>query len=96
MSGRGESIARKENYCEIDPNKKDQWGIPVLRFKYQWSDQELKQAKHMHDTFEEIIVNMGGIPLGEKPGRDQNFGLHTPGSIIHEVGTTRMGDDHKK
>jgi len=96
MSGRGESIARKENYCEIDPNKKDQWGIPVLRFKYQWSDQELKQAKHMHDTFEEIIVNMGGIPLGEKPGRDKNFGLHTPGRIIHEVGTTRMGDDPKK
>ena len=96
MSGRGESIARKENYCEIDPNKKDQWGIPVLRFNYQWSDQELKQAKHMHDTFEEIIVNMGGIPLGEKPGRDKSFGLHTPGRIIHEVGTTRMGDDPKK
>ncbi|MGB1171419.1 MAG: GMC family oxidoreductase [Flavobacteriaceae bacterium] len=96
MSGRGESIARKENYCEIDPNKKDQWGIPVLRFHYQWSDQELKQAKHMHDTFEEIIVNMGGIPLGEKPGREKNFGLHTPGRIIHEVGTTRMGNDPKK
>ncbi|MGB0256181.1 MAG: GMC oxidoreductase, partial [Flavobacteriaceae bacterium] len=96
MSGRGESIARKENYCEIDPNKKDQWGIPVLRFHYQWSDQELKQAKHMHDTFEEIIVNMGGIPLGEKPGKDKNFGLHTPGRIIHEVGTTRMGNDPKK
>ena len=29
MDGRGESIARKENYCEIDPDKKDQWGIPV-------------------------------------------------------------------
>ena len=96
MSGRGESIARKENYCEIDPNKKDKWGIPVLRFNYQWSDQELKQAKHMHDTFEEIIVNMGGIPLGEKPGSDKNFGLHTPGRIIHEVGTTRMGNDPKK
>ena len=96
MSGRGESIARKENYCEIDPNKKDQWGIPVLRFHYQWSDQELKQAKHMHDTFEEIIINMGGIPLGEKPGKDKNFGLHTPGRIIHEVGTTRMGNDPKK
>lgn len=96
MSGRGECIARKENYCEIDPNKKDQWGIPVLRFNYQWSDQELKQAKHMHDTFEEIIINMGGIPLGEKPGKDKNFGLHTPGRIIHEVGTTRMGNDPKK
>lgn len=96
MDGRGESIARKENYCEIDPDKKDQWGIPVLRFNYKWSDEELKQARHMQDTFEEIITNMGGIPLGKKPGRDKNYGLQTPGRIIHEVGTTRMGDDPKK
>ena len=95
MSGRGESIAQKDNYCEIDPEKTDQWGIPVLRFHYKWSDQELKQARHMHDTFESIITNMGGIPLGEKPGKDKNYGLHKPGRIIHEVGTTRMGDDPK-
>ena len=95
MSGRGESIARKENYCEIDPEKVDQWGIPVLRFHYKWSDEERKQARHMHDTFEEIIVNMGGIPLGDKPGKDSDYGLHKPGRIIHEVGTTRMGSDPK-
>jgi len=95
MSGRGESIAQKDNYCEIDPEETDQWGIPVLRFHYKWSDQELKQARHMHDTFESIITNMGGIPLGEKPGKDKNYGLHKPGRIIHEVGTTRMGDDPK-
>jgi len=96
MSGRGESIARKENYCEIDPEKVDQWGIPVLRFHYQWSDEERKQARHMHDTFEEIIVNMGGIPLGDKPGKESDYGLHKPGRIIHEVGTTRMGSDPKQ
>jgi len=38
---------------------------------------------------------MGGVVLGEKPGADKNYGLHTPGRIIHEVGTTRMGDDPK-
>ncbi len=96
MSGRGESIARKENYCEIDPTTVDEFGIPVLRFNYQWSDAERKQAKHMHDTFEEIIHNLGGVALGEKPGADQNYGLHNPGRIIHEVGTTRMGSDPKK
>lgn len=95
MSGRGESIARKENYCEIDPTTVDEFGIPVLRFNYKWTDAERKQAKHMHDTFEEIIHNMGGIALGEKPGADKNYGLHNPGAIIHEVGTTRMGSDPK-
>jgi len=95
MSGRGEAIARKENYCEIDPTKVDEFGIPVLRFKYKWSDFEKKQARHMHNTFEEVIHNLGGIPLGEKPKKEQNYGLHNPGRIIHEVGTTRMGESAK-
>lgn len=95
MSGRGESVALKENYCEIDPSTVDEWGIPVLRFRYKWSDLERKQAKHMHDTFEEILTNMGGELIGEKPGPEADYGLHAPGRIIHEVGTTRMGDDAK-
>jgi len=95
MSGRGEAIPRIENYCEIDPTTVDEFGIPVLRFNYQWSDFELNQAKHMHETFEEVAHNMGGIALGTKPGKDRNNGLHNPGRIIHEVGTTRMGSDPK-
>ena len=91
MSGRGESVAMKENYCEIDPTKVDEFGIPVLRFHYKWSDFERKQARHMHNTFEEIIHNSGGIPLGDKPKKEQDYGLLNPGRIIHEVGTTRMG-----
>lgn len=95
LSGRGESIARKENYCEIDPTTVDEFGIPVLRFNYQWSDNELKQARHMHETFEEVLGNMGGKLLGDKPGPEKKYGLHNPGKIIHEVGTTRMGSDPK-
>ena len=49
----------------------------------------------MMDTFEEIIGNMGGVLLGDKPGKDSDYGLLAPGEIIHEVGTTRMGDDPK-
>jgi choline dehydrogenase-like flavoprotein len=95
LSGRGESIAQKTNYCEIDPNKVDKYGVPVLRFNYKWTDNEIKQAKHMQDTFEEIIHNMGAIPLWGKPGKEANYGLTKPGQIIHEVGTTRMGSNPK-
>ncbi len=93
FAGRGESIPRIENYCEIDPGAVDKYGIPILRFNYNWTDQEVKQAKHMQDTFEEIIHSMGGVASGEKPGADQQYGLLAPGRIIHEVGTTRMGND---
>lgn len=95
LSGRGESIAQKTNYCEIDPNKVDKYGVPILRFNYKWTDNEIKQAKHMQDTFEEIIHNMGGIPLWDKPVKESNYGINDPGWIIHEVGTTRMGNDSK-
>jgi len=93
MSGRGESIPQYENYCEIDPTMVDKFGIPVLKFHYQWTDQEVRQAKHMHDTFEDILTSMGATLLGSKPGPESKYGLAAPGRIIHEVGTTRMGNN---
>jgi len=93
MSGRGESIPRFSNYCEIDNNVVDKYGIPVLKFHYKWTDQEIKQAKHMQDTFEEILTESGAVLLGKKPGADTMYGLAAPGRIIHEVGTSRMGNN---
>ncbi len=96
MAGRGEAIAREDNYCEIDPTTVDKFGIPVLRFHYKWSDFEVKQAKHMQETFQEIMHKMGAeITWGIK-GADEDYGLAAPGRIIHEVGTVRMGNDTKK
>lgn len=93
MSGRGEMVARRENYCEIDPDTVDQYGIPVLRFNVEWSDEEYNQVRHMQETAREVIEAAGGTPLGSMPTREQGYGILTPGRIIHEVGTTRMGDD---
>lgn len=94
MAGRGTAIARADNYCEIDPNVVDKFGIPVLRFHYKWSDYEIQQAKHMQDTFQSIMHEMGA-QYGPAQGKDTNYGLEAPGRIIHEVGTVRMGDDPK-
>lgn len=95
IAGRGESIAQYDNRCTIDNNTVDKFGIPVLKFSYQWSDYERLQAKHMTDTFEEIIHNMGGQLMSEKKGKEEDYGLLAPGQIIHEVGTTRMGNNKK-
>ncbi|MEO0339981.1 MAG: GMC family oxidoreductase [Bacteroidota bacterium] len=95
LAGRGEAVARYDNRCEIDPNTVDEFGIPVLRFDYKWSDYERLQARHMHQTFEQIFEAMGATVLGETPGKDRDYGLLAPGQIIHEVGTTRMGNDPK-
>ncbi|MBV9442307.1 MAG: hypothetical protein JO217_06405 [Acidobacteriaceae bacterium] len=87
-------IPNENSYCEIDPNVVDQWGIPVLRFHFKWSQDELLQAKHMQDTFKELIEAMGGVVT--RSGNDSdNWGIARGGEIIHEVGATKMGDNPK-
>lgn len=93
FAGRGEMVPSKDCYCEVDPNTVDKWGIPVLRFHWKWSDHERKQARHMQETFREIIHTMGGEPLGPMPGPEEDYGLEPGGRIIHEAGCTRMGKD---
>ncbi|HEX8296754.1 MAG TPA: GMC family oxidoreductase [Chthoniobacteraceae bacterium] len=95
FSGRGEMIPNEQSFCELDPERKDRWGIPVLRFHWQWSEHEKKQAVHMQQTFAQIIETMGGTPLS-KPELDPEKAVMAGGTIIHEVGTTCMGDDPAK
>jgi choline dehydrogenase-like flavoprotein len=97
MAGRGEAVAREDNLCEIDPTVVDKYGIPVLRFNVKWSDYEVKQAKHMKETFKEVMHNMGAvITWGGNDDEKNDYGLEAPGKIIHEAGTVRMGNDPKK
>jgi choline dehydrogenase-like flavoprotein len=97
MAGRGEAIPIESNLCEIDPNVVDKFGIPVLRFNVKWTEHEIKQAKHMKETFKEVMHNMGAvITWGGNDDEKNNYGLSKPGEIIHEAGTVRMGNDPKK
>ena len=56
-------IPNENCYCEIDPEKKDKWGVPVLRFHWKWSEHETRQAAHSVKTFLEVIDRLGGKPI---------------------------------
>ena len=60
FAGRGEMIPNDDCYAELDPNVKDKFGIPVLRFHWKWSEHEISQAAHMQKTAADIIEAMGG------------------------------------
>jgi choline dehydrogenase-like flavoprotein len=94
FAGRGEMIPNENSYCEVDPTLKDKWGIPALRFHWQWSDHETRQAAHMQKTFAEIIGAMGGRVMGEVK-TDGAEAISPGGYIIHEVGGAMMGADRK-
>ncbi len=95
FDGRGEMIPNEGSYCEIDPKVKDRWGIPVLRFHWQWSEHETRQAAHMQRTFGEIIAAMGGR-MKEPVITDGAKAIAPGGSIIHEVGGAIMGSDRNQ
>lgn len=95
FSGRGEMIPNEKSYAEIDPDRRDQWGIPVLRFHWQWTDHEYLQVKHMQETFRALIAEMGGTVFSQMPSKEQGYGISTGGTIIHELGTVRMGSSER-
>jgi choline dehydrogenase-like flavoprotein len=93
FSGRGEMIPNAGSYCELDPEVKDRYGIPVLRFHWQFTDHEYDQVRHMQETFRALIAEMGGQATSPMPAREQGYGIAPGGRIIHELGGARMGSD---
>jgi choline dehydrogenase-like flavoprotein len=86
----GEVPPRYDNYVEIDPEVRDAWGIPVLRFNIEWGPNEHAMAKDMVETQREMIKAAGAEILEERTTP------LPPGWSIHEAGTARMGGDPNK
>jgi choline dehydrogenase-like flavoprotein len=90
MGGFGEVLARYENYVSIDPDVKDKWGIPVLRFHHRFGDNERKMAADMAAAAREMFEQAGIEVVAAR------HEMLTEGWSIHELGTARMGTDAKK
>jgi choline dehydrogenase-like flavoprotein len=89
MGGFGEVLPRYENAIELDPDMKDRWGIPVIRFNYRFGDNEKKMAEDMVAEAQ-AMFEAAGIEILSVRRR-----LLTEGWSIHELGTARMGSDPK-
>lgn len=85
----GECLARKENRVEIDRNRVDAWGIPVLKISAEWGDNEKKLWNDGREQAAEMLRAAGAADV-HLTGQ-----FSVPGFCIHEVGTARMGNDPK-
>jgi glucoside 3-dehydrogenase (cytochrome c) catalytic subunit len=90
LGGFGEVLPRYENYVDLDPEVKDRWGIPVLRFHYKFGDNEKKMCEDMADAAQEMMEAAGFTVVSLRRS------LLTEGWSIHELGVARMGTDPKK
>ncbi|GAB3013782.1 GMC family oxidoreductase [Bowmanella dokdonensis] len=85
---RGEMLPNPGAYMEIDDKVQDKWGIPVPKFHFRWSENELRQVEHGLKTARLLLETMGAT-VGDVPAAEK--AISKGGEIIHEVGTTRMG-----
>jgi len=87
----GEVLPYKDNRITVDEDRKDRFGVPLLRIRYQLGENEAKMIDRMYDVVEEILHTMKAEPLPYKRGDHDRLG-----SAIHEHGCVRMGDDPKR
>ncbi len=90
LGGFGECLARWENYCELDKNLVDAWGVPVLRINASYGENELNMGEDIAVSAAEMLE-----AAGAKDIRLQHT-VDPFGHAIHEVGVARMGNDPKK
>ena len=86
----GESLARWDNFCDIDPGLKDSWGIPALRINMTHGPNESAMMEDAAVAAAEMLEAAGAKNI------KINTGLQMPGMAIHELGTARMGAESKK
>ena len=89
FQGYGECLPSHGNYVELDEEKVDAWGIPVLKIHCAWGDNERAIRRDMAATAAEMLDSAGARQI--QPFIDDD----PPGFSIHEMGTARMGRDPK-
>jgi len=77
------------NYVDIDPEKKDIFGIPQLRFHFQWGENELLDVATLQAGDDGYVQGDGRRTVGmdDEPNR--------PGTSLHETAVCRFGNDPK-
>ncbi len=85
----GETIPRETNQLSLDANKKDDWGIPLLKTSITYSDNEEKMIKDFFEQMTEMYTKAGFTDI------KTNDSHQAPGLDIHEMGGVRMGKDPK-
>ncbi len=82
------SLPTPTNYVDIDPEKNDIFGIPQLRFHFEWGENELMMWEHSKQVIVDLFKAAGAELWGVgEPCR--------PGFSLHECGVCRFGNDPK-
>ena len=87
--GYGETLPYHDNRVWLSHDKLDRWGLPEINMSMTYRDNEHAMAQQMMDDAVEMFT---AAKLENVQGFNHPV---TPGSVIHEMGTARMGRDPK-
>jgi len=93
MTGFGETLPRYENHVRLDPDRVDAYGIPLLRIRCTWGENELAMRRDMAASMAEMLERCGLKQVHPFDGHVEGGLGAEPGLGIHEMGTARMGRD---
>ena len=85
----GEMLPNHANQASLDHERKDKWGLPVLKIDCATGENERLMRKDMINDMAEMLERTGA-----KRVTTFDHG-YFPGMGIHEMGTARMGRDPK-
>jgi choline dehydrogenase-like flavoprotein len=85
----GETIPKETNYVNLDPVKKDEWGIPLINLSVAYDDNDEKMVKDFQEQLTEMYTKAGFTNIKTSDSKQ------APGLDIHEMGGVRMGKDPK-
>jgi len=88
MGMQGSLLISSRTFIDLDPQKKDRFGVPLPRIHLHYGDNDIAMAQDMVETCEEIIHAAGGRVVSS-PGRVTSETLNI--DYNHWVGTARMG-----
>lgn len=90
LGGYGECLPYYDNMVSLHPEKKDEWGMPILHISCELKENEQKIMKEMVVHGKEMLEKAGYKDVYSAPTDEWVFG-----EGIHEMGTARMGRDPK-
>lgn len=85
----GETIPKEANFVALDKDKKDEWGIPLLKINVDYDDNDEKMIKDFFEQMTEMCTSAGFTNIKTSDSKQ------APGLDIHEMGGVRMGKDPK-
>ena len=87
MMMQGETIPKESNYVSLSDTEKDEWGIPLLKIKVDYDENDEKILRDFLEQGTEMLEKAGCKNIRTSDS------MQAPGLDIHEMGGVRMGKD---